>query len=41
MNFTEGIGFLSLMLTVWLIFMGLSAFISIDVRDDHRNKKDE
>jgi len=41
MNFTEGIGFLSLLLTVWLVFMGLSAFISIDIRDDTRDKKDE
>jgi hypothetical protein len=38
MNFTEGIGFLSLLLTIWLVLTGLSAFFSIDGRDDARGK---
>jgi len=38
MNFTEGIGFLSLLLTIWLVMTGLSAFISIDGRDERREK---
>jgi len=38
MTFTEGIGFLSLLLTIWLVIAGLSAFVSIDVRDDGREQ---
>jgi len=38
MNFTQGIGFLSLLLTTWLVLTGLSAFMSIDERDDGREK---
>jgi len=38
MNFTEGIGFLSLLLTIWLVMTGLSSFISIDGRDERREE---
>jgi hypothetical protein len=38
MDFMQGVGFLALVLIIWLIIMGLSAFMSIDMRDDTREK---